>query len=109
MRKPCCGSAKLTWLAKDTARSVADFVQVRPPLVVAKTAVVFTELLLSCVAPVTARWASFPLTGSSTSSASGVASIGRPAAGVTSVQVRPPSVVLTSSVNTPEEEFGFFE
>jgi hypothetical protein len=55
MRKPCCGLAKLTWLAKDTARSVADFVQVRPPLVVAKTTVGFTTLLLSCVAPVTAR------------------------------------------------------
>ena len=55
MRKPCCGSAKLTWLAVDTARSGADAVQVRPPLVVAKTTVVFTALLLSSVAPVTAR------------------------------------------------------
>ena len=54
-RKPCCGSAKLTWLTVDSARSGADSVQVRPPSVVAKTIVVFTALLLCCVAPVTAR------------------------------------------------------
>jgi hypothetical protein len=39
----------------DNARNGADCVQVRPPLVVAKTTVVLTELLLSWAAPVTAR------------------------------------------------------
>ena len=108
MRRPCCGSAKLTSLTVDTARSRAESIQVRPPSVVAKTIVVLTELLLSWVAPVTARYARSPLTGLRACVASGVASIGRAATGVTSVQLRPPSVVLASS-NAADEEFGFAE
>jgi hypothetical protein len=92
----------------DTARSGAESVHVRPPSVVTKTIVVFTALLLSWAAPVTARYARSPLTGSRTCVASGAASIGRAATGVTSVQLRPPSVVLASS-NAADEEFGFAE
>ena len=54
-RKPCCGSAKLTWLTVDSARSGAEWVQLRPPSVVTKSIVVFTAVSLSCVASVTAR------------------------------------------------------
>lgn len=106
--QPWLGSMKLSSLTYPTFLTGADSVHVRPPSAVVKTTVVLTEVGLSRVEAVTARYARPALTASRTSLALDVDSIAAAACGVTSAQLRAPSVVRASSVGVPAETVDGF-